>query len=241
MHVPQYDTGTTCPTFVEGLRTVRAWSEQHPGHVPVIILVELKDEPIEQVTVPILPFDKAALAQLDDEIRSVFDADQLLEPDDVRGDAVTLSGAIRTKGWPSLDEARGEVMLVLHARGLHAELYTGGQPSLEGRAMFLESQEGKPYASVFIRNDPYDESIPKLVEEGYIVRTRADAGLKEAASNDTRRRDRALASGAHIISTDFPPGEPHSGTGYAVGLPGDAAARVNPVNGPDTSDILVGE
>ncbi len=32
--------------------------------------------------------------------------------------------------------------------------------------MFLESQPGAPYASVFIRNDPYDPGIADLVREG---------------------------------------------------------------------------
>ena len=233
LHVPQFDTGSTCRTLVEGLETVRAWSEKNPTHVPVIILVELKDEPVSQTRVPILPFDEAALDQLDREIRSVFDSEHLLSPDDVRQDAATLSEAIRTIGWPLLDAVRGKVMLVLHARGLHAERYTDGRPSLEGRAMFLESQEGKPYASVFIRNNPHDQSIGRLVKEGgYIVRTRADSGLGQGIRGDTTRRDAALASGAHIVSTDFPAGEAHPDSGYIVTLPGSVPARPNPINGP---------
>lgn len=61
--------------------------------------------------------------------------------------------------------------------------------------------------------DPHDDTIGKLVREGYIVRTRADSGLRQGAENDTARRDAALASGAHIVSTDFPPGEAHPETG----------------------------
>ena len=222
MHVPQYDSGSTCPTLVEGLKTLRAWSREHPRHVPLIVLVELKDEPIREVLTPILPYDEAALDQLDREIRSVFEPAQLLTPDEVRGGAPTLSQAIRV---------RGKVMLVLHARGVHAERYTKGRPSLEGRAMFLESQEGQPYASVFIRNNPHDSSIARLVREGYLVRTRADSGLQEGALGTAHRRDAALASGAHIVSTDFPPGEAHPETGYVVALPGNVPARLNPANG----------
>ncbi|MCP4644047.1 MAG: hypothetical protein GY851_26630 [bacterium] len=231
LHVPQYDKGTTCETLVDGLTTIREWSKAHPRHVPVIVLVELKDEPISQVATPILPFDKAAIDQVDREIRQVLNEKRLLTPDDVRGDAATLSDAIHTDGWPLLEEVRGTVMLVLHARGAHARHYTAGSPSLEGRAMFIESRVGTPYASVFIRNDPRDPGIPELVKQGYIVRTRADSDLRQAAANNTARRDAAFPSGAHIVSTDFPPGEAHADTGYVVALPGGACARPNPVNG----------
>ena len=56
------------------------------------------------------------------------------------------------------------------------------------------------------RNDPVaqEEEIRALVEEGFLVRTRADAGTAEARRNDTRRRDRAIATGAQLISTDYP-------------------------------------
>ena len=72
-----------------------------------------------------------------------------------------------------------------------------------------------------------------MVDRGYFVRTRADSGLKPDAPGKLSRRDKAFASGAHIISTDFPTGEPHAETGYTVEFAGGAPARVNPVNGPE--------
>jgi len=42
-----------------------------------------------------------------------------------------------------------------------------------------------------------------------------------------------LASGAQIVSTDFPTGEPQAGTGYLVEFEKGSPARVNPVNGPE--------
>src|SRR5262245_20688657 len=41
LHVQDIDFATTCLTFVECLTTVRDWSQAHPGHVPIMILVEL--------------------------------------------------------------------------------------------------------------------------------------------------------------------------------------------------------
>ena len=59
------------------------------------------------------------------------------------------------------------------------------------------------------------------------MRARTDADLKEPARNDTTRRDRMLASGAQLLSTDFPDHEPAS-SGYVVRFDGDAVARCNP-------------
>ena len=135
------------------------------------------------------------------------------------------------RGWPLLDDVRGRVMLVLHARGPHAEPYTEGSPSLEGRAMFLESQEGKPYASVFFRDDPNDASIAKLVGQGYVVRTQADDGLTHMTQGDLARREAALAGGAHVVSTHYPVNEAHVVACHNVALPGGVPARPNPLNG----------
>jgi hypothetical protein len=74
------------------------------------------------------------------------------------------------------------------------------------------------------------EEIKVLVSEGFLVRTRADAETREARSNDVKRRDLALSSGAQFVSTDFPKADPGLSE-YAVRLPGKVVARINPVSG----------
>ena len=64
------------------------------------------------------------------------------------------------------------------------------------------------------------------------MRTRTDEDTKQARTNDTARRDVALASGAQLLSTDYPSAEPSPWTAYSVGFPDGAVARCNPVNGP---------
>ncbi len=227
-HVPQFDMNSNCDTFVDCATALRDWSRAHPKHVPIIVLLELKEEDIPQANVRVVPFDAAAMAQLEQELLSVFDPAQLIRPDDVRGDAPTLREAITTKGWPKLDDARGRVMFVLHTGNT---LYAEGHATLEGRAMFLQAQAEEPYAAVYVLNNPESPEIPQRVKQGFIVRTRADANMKEAIANDTSRRDQALASGAQLITTDYPAGEPHGDTGYVVELESGAVARVNPVAG----------
>lgn len=227
-HVPQFDMNANCGTFVDCATALRDWSRAHPRHVPVIVLLELKEDQVPQANLPVLPFDAPALEQLEKEVLSVFEPGQLIRPDDVRGDAATLKEAIQTKGWPKLDDVRGKVMFVLHTGNTG---YTEGHPTLAGRAMFLQAHGDEPYAAVYVLNDPSDPEIPKRVKEGFIVRTRADADLKEAIENDPSRKETAFASGAQIITTDFPLGEPHGETRYVVEFEGSVVARVDGMAG----------
>ena len=99
--------------------------------------------------------------------------------------------------------------------------------------MFVPVAAGHPAAAWTIVNDPvkdFDE-IQRLVRAGLLIRTRADADTLQARRNDPSQRDKAFASGAQFISTDFP--EPRlEFSPYAVRLPGNVVARSNPVNGP---------
>ena len=235
LHVQGLDFRSTCLTFRECLREVRAWSTAHPQHVPVIITLNAKDDSVGRpgFAEP-LPFDASAFDALDAEIRSVFGPDQLITPDDVRGTAPTLRAAAQDEQWPRLDEARGRVMFVLDETGRKLDAYRRGHPSLRGRAMFADAPEDSPEAAVHILNQPLEQGdrIRRLVEAGYMVRTRADANTVEARTGTTRRRDAAFASGAHVISTDYYRPDPTLGTDYEVDLPGGLPARCNPVAAP---------
>jgi hypothetical protein len=233
LHVQDLDYRSTVPTFAAGLAEVRAWSKAHPRHVPIMVLVELKDMAIPGLSTKPVPFDAALLDAIDAEIRTAFPAESMITPDSVRGTHRTLRHAVTTAGWPTLDAARGKVMFLLDNEGRIGELYRKGRPSLKGRAMFALCPESDGGAAIFKLNDPLVEfdSIQKLVKAGYLVRTRADADMLEARKNDGTRRDKAFASGAQFVSTDFPEARPDLSP-YVVKLPGGGVARVNPVNGP---------
>ena len=236
-HLQDVDFRSTCPTFLGCLQTVKRWSDANPNHLPILILVEAKDSRIPrwvekalsfEFTQPI-PFDEAQLDTIDLEIRSIFPEQQLITPDAVRGDAATLNRAIQTRGWPLLSASRGKIMFALDNEGKIRDRYTRGHPSLAGRVMFVSAPPGSDEAAFFKRNNPFDRSILRLVRQGYLVRTRADADTREARSNNTQRRDAAFASGAQFVSTDYPVSNPAL-SGYAVAFPGNATARCNPFN-----------
>ena len=190
LHVPIFDPGTTVPTFTDALRVIRKWSDAHPRHVPISILLELKEEGF-QLSRSFRRPQASDLAMLDKEIRDVFSPERILTPDDVRGRHKTLWEAIHAEGWPTLNEAAGKVILILHEKGPNREAYLDGHPSLEGRAMFVESDLGQPHSAVLIRNNPTDPEIDALAREGYLIRTRVDS----QGDLRTARRERALASG----------------------------------------------
>ena len=78
-------------------------------------------------------------------------------------------------------------------------------------------------------------TIQAMVEKGFLVRTRADSGTKESRLNDTTCRDKAFASGAQFISTDYPESDRRF-SGYQVRFDNDVVARANPVTGDSEWD-----
>jgi hypothetical protein len=240
LHVQDIDYRTTCPTLVSCLTEIADWSRANPRHVPIMVLIEAKDsaprDPDGIGFVQPVPIGSAELRAIDDEIRSVFENDHLITPDAVRGSHATLNQAIRAGGWPLLADGRGKILFALDNTGEHRLRYLDGAPSLEGRVMFVSSPHGEPSAGFLKLNDVLGEegaSIREMVQAGYLVRTRADVPTDEARSGDTTRRDRAFASGAQYVSTDYPEESPF-GSGYIARLPGAErlAARCNPVNAP---------
>ena len=232
LHVQDVDFMSTTPTLEGALRQINDWSSQHPGHVPIFVLLELKEEVIPGLATRPERFEKEQLDALDSLIRSVIPVQRRLEPDQVRGSSASLSEAVKTRGWPALDEVRGKVLFALDNEDRVRDLYLEGHPSLNGRVLFVSVARDHPAAAWMKQNDAIKdfEEIERLVSEGFLVRTRADVDTREARNNDTTRREKALASGAQFISTDYPEPRPELGV-YQVSLPEKQVARLNPVSG----------
>ena len=236
LHVADFDFRTHCTTLKSCLTELKEWSEAHPKHVPIYILLEVKDQKIPIFPNPseVLPFDSAAFAALDREILEVLGRKKIITPDDVRGKYKTLEEAVLANNWPTLEKARGKfIFLMLPAINEAAmQPYFAGRPSLEGRIMFVRSTPGAPHAAFLLLDNSIvrRDDIQKYVLQGYLVRTRSDIETYEAKVNDYSRAEAAFASGAQVISTDFfRPGNKY-GTNYVVKLPGGGVARCNPVN-----------
>jgi Phosphoinositide phospholipase C, Ca2+-dependent len=239
LHSVDFDYHTTCVQFVTCLEQVHEWSEDNPGHVPLLIMLELKQSDPRAVQlggVVAPPWNGAALDTLDEEIRSVFDERDMITPDDIRRRGRTLEQSVLRDGWPSLDRSRGKVAFLLdNDPGPIRNAYTAGRPNLEGRVLFTNSRAGFQDAAFIKRNEPRNANtaqIQQLVRDGYLVRTRSDVPLGTVTSGDTAQLEAALESGAQLVSTDFPEigMSARYGSDFVARLPDGGPARCNPVN-----------
>jgi len=233
MHVQDIDYRSTCQQLIACLKIVRAWSRAHPRHLPIYILLETKeaDLPPQYHAQSTEKFTASTFDALDAEIRSVFPPGEMITPDRVRGRHETLEDAVLHNRWPTLAAARGKVVFLMDQRPV-GPVYLQGHPSLKGRLIFTNAEPGQPDCAFTEENEGSQEAIAALVRRGYLVRTRTDADTKEARANETARRDAALASGAQLLSTDYPASEPSPWSAYSVGFANDAVARCNPINAP---------
>lgn len=238
LHMADYDFRSHYPTFKDALEALKKWSDENEGHIPIYIQLEAKD-----MGIPIFPnptkveqFDATTYEKLDAEIFEILGCDNVITPDDVRGEYKTLREAVLANNWPTVNSSRGKFIFLLlpSAAGLkHGSPYTETRTNLEGRAMFVQSQPTDDYAAFFLLDNAvvrYDE-IQKYVKQGFMVRSRSDIETYEAMVNDYSRANAAFSSGAQVVSTDFYKPGNYYGTDYYVKLPGGDVARCNPVNG----------
>ncbi len=231
MHMADLDFQANCRTLLLCLGEIRAWSDAHPGHLPVVVMIEAKDgatPPLsdDYVPAPVDRFSAPVWRALEAEILSLFPRDRLITPDLVRGDDATLKAGIARHGWPRVEAMRGRVLLSLNAKHDGIRRYLAWRPGGHGGLFFFDDGLDDPETGWVFRNDPRSSDILDLVRDGYLVYTRADADTVEARRNDVSRRDRAFAA-AQIISTDYP--QPVPGVGpYQVSFPGRTYVRPDP-------------
>ena len=238
LHMADVDFRSSCPTFRICLRQLREWSDDNPGHTPVFILLEPKFSNLAAAlpdATQVAPFDARAFDEMEAALGEIIGRERLIVPDQVRGGHATLEAGALAGNWPTLSQARGKFVFLMIVPGLNMATfapYLEGHPSLEGRLAFVQGEPGMPHAAFLMIDNAITQAsrIPELVRKGYLVRSRADIDTGEARKNDVRRRDAALASGAQIISTDYPFAPNIFGNAYEV-KPFAESWRANPVNG----------
>jgi len=232
-HMIDVDFRSSCPTLKIALQQLKSWSDAHPGHSPVYITLEAKGA-ADQLKgdaklTDMEPLTPETFNALDSALRAGLGEDNLITPDLVRGEYSSLNEAVLKGNWPKLKDAEDRFMFILDDKGAKRDLYMQGHPSLQGRVLFVCAEPGTPEAAALILNDPANPEIPKLVKQGYFIRTRADANTVEARNNDYSRFEKACASGAQIITTDYyQPGSFFNST-YHIAFEDSTYMRVNPL------------
>ena len=219
-----YDSRSTCAAFSDCLADLKNWSDANPAHVPLWVMVEPKDHELVVSGVDILE-------RIEADIDSVWPRERRVQPDDVRGNSTTLRAAVMEGGWPILDDVRGKAAFALLDKSEIRDAYVQNNPGLENATMFVVVEEDAPEAALISWTDPESKGdvLRSAVEAGFIVRTRPDSDTTEAQQGNYSRFDLALASGAHMLSTDFPGNDDE--VGYAIWIP-DGPVRCNPLTAP---------
>lgn len=239
LHDPDFDFRCWHIDFADALDELRAWSERHPDHFPVLITMNCKQgSPRVPGAAQLAEFDDAAFEKLNATVLNHLGRERLLTPDDVRGTHATLAEAITKSGWPSVDAARGKFFFALDEGGKTRARYLAKFPGLRGAVYFPQSVPNTPEAAVFIMNDPIKQEaeIRSLVQQGFIVRTRADADTREARTADYRRFDAAKRSGAQVITTDYYIPDRKLGGEYQIRFDGGTFERSNPILCPPVTE-----
>ncbi|HKG05714.1 MAG TPA: phosphatidylinositol-specific phospholipase C1-like protein [Pedobacter sp.] len=230
LHIPDLDFRSNALTFTGALLQLRKWSEAHPGHTPVFITLEAKDDSISRAefTQP-EKFTANTFDELDKALTAGLGSKHLITPDQVRGKYNSLEAAVLQGNWPLLESARGKFIFILDAEGEKRALYTKGHPALKGRVLFANADPGTPESAIMIINDAKSAEIPELVKKGYIIRTRADKDTRQARNNDRSDFMAACASGAQIITTDYYQKSTRFKSDYIVCFAEGQYFRMNPL------------
>jgi hypothetical protein len=198
-HVPLVDNSSVAPDFSMALEEIELYSRYNPNHVPIIILIEIKDDWMI-LDHALQKIDQEKLIILNTLIKEKL-GDTLFQPKDMILENMTLKETITDFSWPSLSSLRGKVIMVLHPGGFTDD-YVDIDPTLFDLAMFpgvYSDQVSRDYSAFVVENNPESAQIPLLVSQNFIVRTRIDSDLYFS----TELMQAALLSGAQILTSDY--------------------------------------
>jgi hypothetical protein len=223
MHIPFFDDRSTCKTLDACLTIFADWSKTRPTHAPVIIMIELKDVGARTAHEPFFTV-------LDETVQKTLGESRLITPPSVQRDSPTLADALQTYGWPTLTETRGKFLVFLLADQPFTDSYA--KNGLTDRPLFVRSGPGLPYSAIASVDTPTHPAVAASVAANMIVRTRPDAHEPTLAQRSARA-EQALASDAHILSTDHPV---DYGDGYRLPWPRGVVVACHPSLAPAGCD-----
>ncbi len=233
-HLPGVDQNSNCGNFQQCLTMLRVWSDAHPCHHAIVVIVEPKDLFVGSPTPGIkLPLDDY-WDQFDAEILAAWPRARVITPDDLRGTHASLREVVTTVGWPTMAQSRGKLVVILMDENNHGGWYKQGHEQYAGRAAFVFGPADATDTAAVQYDDvktPDDvTTVQAYVKQGFLLRSFADGDVLNHPA-DLTVQQRALSSGAQLLSTDYPV-EKSRAPGFAFELPDGTPSRCNPVNAP---------
>lgn len=225
MHKPYFEMTTSCYDFSLTLKEIAMWSDNNPGHLPITIIIEPKESfiPLEDMEY----FNVDYAFAFDEALREGL-GDKLFTPADMLRDYQSFGEMRAEDDWCKVKDMLGKVVVLLHDCEVTEE-YIAVDPSVRTQAMFpmLRPEDAERDCTSFILcNEPSEllEIEEDIIDEKKImVRTRSD----EFTKITEERRENAFASGANIISTDYPFRTDYKTGDYVVMFDGNTTVRPN--------------
>lgn len=225
MHKPYFEMTTSCYDFSLTLKEIAMWSDNNPGHLPITIIIEPKESfiPLEDMEY----FNVDYALAFDEALREGL-GDKLFTPADMLRDYQSFGEMRAEDDWCKVKDMLGKVVVLLHDCEVTEE-YIAVDPSVRTQAMFpmLRPEDAERDCTSFILcNEPSEllEIEEDIIDEKKImVRTRSD----EFTKITEERRENAFASGANIISTDYPFRTDYKTGDYVVMFDGNTTVRPN--------------
>ena len=225
MHSPVIDMTTSCYDFELALKEITMWSDNHPNHLPITIIIEPK-----KVFVPMEGMRLFSLKNanaLDSLLRSAL-GDKLFTPSDMLRNYDSFAQMRANDDWCKVSEMRGKVLVLLHDTTV-TDKYIAQDESIKSQAMFpmlRYKDKDDSYASFLLINKPAEalEHSKDIIKDGkFIVRTQVDS----YTSVSREKREQAFESGAQILSTDYPVRTDLKDGDYYVSFDADKTVKVH--------------
>jgi hypothetical protein len=160
-HVKIIDQKTHCKKFLKCLKNIHEWTQKNTDHSPLLIWLELKDKDYDRFS-PRWGKVRKHFNILEKNILSVFSREQILVPDEVRGNFLTMSQAIKKSGWPLLKDIKGKVIFAFISEGVDRKDYLKGSPNLEDKLIWVEGTAlSDSYAGLFKGGEYFNTNILK--------------------------------------------------------------------------------
>ncbi|MEA2696516.1 MAG: hypothetical protein QOI66_787 [Myxococcales bacterium] len=221
-HIALIDPNSSCHMLDECLGIIATWSNSHPAHVPIFLWLEIKDDTGGSPITDILPVEQA--------VEKALTRDKLMTPAWLRGSYASPRERLMTAGWPTLDQARGKIMVTLINRDARTKTYAHEGTSLDDRLMWVNAaptEFGLSWAAITKDIEPADQIAS--AHAGHLL-----LGINVCAINltddaCTTRMHQFVDAGVHALDDDLP--FQISGRTYWLQLP-KGSPGCNPVTAP---------
>ncbi len=220
-HDPILDNKSHAFIFELALEEFFLWSENNPGHLPVTIFIEPKQD---HLFLPgMKPLGLEGIRELEQMAVERL-GEKLLTPGEMLGDSNNFKEMRETAGWPELKTMTDKFLFVLFPH--YNSKYTELDETMRSQAFFMSkwyhaydeaAPDFNPNVPFIMTNEPDtlysgNNAIEYFLERNFFVRTRLDF----FPEIDPARKELSMKLGTQLLTTDYPKGNTNADDYYAA-------------------------